>query len=231
MKQISLFIAFFISIVSCLSQNVKENFPFDEFSVSCNRTAIGTDQYTQNRFGYGAGLYITGFKKYRVNFKTGIDFNRTNQFHAKGPYLGHFNFAHDVIYHITAFSIPLNVRVNFGKKRTFFIETGISPELIGGKITGTLRIETYQTDSLGHTIITVREDKLDKNAGLAFFNFGLSGGAGIALPLNKKFDLILKSDYHFELRNLDPFNTIFNRYFRIVVGLKINYFKEEQKKE
>jgi hypothetical protein len=166
-----------------------------------------------------------------VNFKTGIDFNRTNQFHARGPYLGHFNFAQDVIYHITSFSIPLNVRVSFGKKRTFFIETGISPELTGGKITGTRRIETYQTDNKGHTIITVREDKLDEGAGLTFVNLGLSGGAGVAIPLNKKFDLILKSDYHFGLRNLDSDNTIFNRYFRIVVGLKTNYFKEEQKNE
>jgi hypothetical protein len=232
MKQISLYIFFFISILSCFSQNKKEPFPFDEFAVSCNRTAIRTDNYMEDRYGYGLAAYITGFKTYLVNFKTGIEFNRTNQFHVSGPYLSHFNFAHDVTYHINSFSIPLNVRINLGKKIKFFLETGISPELTGGNVTGTLMIETYTTDSLGHTIITIREDRLNKGIALKFFNLGLSGGAGIAIPLNQKYDLILKSDYHFGLRNLEQSSgTIFNRYFRVVVGLKINYFKEEQKPE
>ena len=76
----------------------------------------------------------------------------------------------------------------------------------------------YQSDIPGQPQTTSYE-KL--NADLYSFNFGVSLGLGLRIPI-KKHELILKPDYKLGIRNLSPFLSVFdNSYFRFSVGIRI----------
>jgi hypothetical protein len=198
----------------------KRPFPFDELTISGNRTTVG-DSYTHDRFGFGTGMYHTSLKKYPVNFIIGIEYNRTNLFKYSGGYTGHFSYQRDVTYHLNTISTPLFFRFNFGNRVKFFLETGayIDINLICS-VTGIVETDSNM-DSLGHYHYT--ESKFRQGAELKFFNCGATGGIGVSIPLNSQLDLILKSDYRYGIRNLMDSDVFFNRYLRAVVGIKWNH--------
>lgn len=200
-----------------LTLDEKKSFPFDEFTISCNRTTVG-DSYTHDRFGFGTGMYHTGLKKYSVNFIMGIEYNRTNLFKYSGGYTGHFSYQHDVTYHLNTISSPFFFRFNFGKKIKFFLEAGAYIDLnLICSVTGLTETNSGM-DSLGHYSNT--ESKFRSGAELKFFNAGATTGIGVSIPLNSKLDLIIKSDYRYGVRSLMESDDFFNRYIRAVVGLK-----------
>ena len=213
----SILIIGLICFLSKLSNGQDSNdFFFDEFNVSINRTTLQNDN-TEDRYGFGLGAYHSFMPHKKINLVFGFEYNRTSQF-KKTMYEGHFANATDLTYNLNCFSIPVGFRLNAGSKTKVFIETGGFADLvISSKRTGT--IHTYLPDE--NNQINYNETEIDEKAGLSNavgFYFGL----GIRIPISR-FELIVKPDYKFEINKLYSYqDDIFNRYFRINIGLKIN---------
>jgi len=80
------------------SDDRKKIFPINEFTFSLNRTAVA-DENTQDRFGFGIGLYYVFFNQKRCNLITGLEYNRNVQF-KKTMYAGHYGNDYNVTYKI-----------------------------------------------------------------------------------------------------------------------------------
>ena len=109
------------------SDDRKKIFPINEFTFSLNRTAVA-DENTQDRFGFGIGLYYVFFNQKRCNLITGLEYNRNVQF-KKTMYAGHYGNDYNVTYKINNFGLPVCFRVNMGQKIKFFLETGAFVDL------------------------------------------------------------------------------------------------------
>jgi hypothetical protein len=222
MKKLIFYTACIIFTLPVLAQNEKQPFPFDEFTISANKTTVA-DANTSDRFGFGAGVYHTFLKQKKINLISGVEFNNTSQFKKLGTYSSKFASSYDITYHVYSVSIPFSARFNFGKKTKFFMEAGAYIDLnFGSNMKGRIVSARSEIDSTGHYYFVVHEGQLDTGADLKFLNAGASGGIGVSIPLNSKIDLILKSDYRFGIRNLIDTDAFFNRYLRLVVGLKWN---------
>jgi len=103
--------------------------------------------------------------------------------------------------------IPVNARVNFGKKVKFFIEAGafFDPVIIEKR-----------------TFIEHEISRPEKSIYMHKPDFGISGGIGMRIPV-KKYEILIKCDYKWGMRNLFDSSNIaaFNKYWRIGVGFKI----------
>jgi hypothetical protein len=115
-----------ISIQS-FGQN-KKKFFFDEFNISINRTNLKNEN-TEDRFGFGFGIYHSFMSDKKINLIFGFEFNRTRQFKIR-MYEGHFAHSSDLTYKINCLSIPIGVRYNLGHKIKIFVEAGGYADLI-----------------------------------------------------------------------------------------------------
>jgi len=188
----------------------------DEFNVSINRSTLKDDN-TEDRYGFGLGTYHSFLPDKKINLVLGFEYNRTSQF-KKYMYEGHYASATDLIYHINCFYIPFGLRLNMGSKTKFFIETGGFADLtINSNRTGTMH--TYLPDE--NNQISYKESEIDEKIGLSN-SLGFYIGIGIRIPISR-FDLIVKPDYKFGINKLYSYqDEIFNRYFGINIGLRIN---------
>mgnify|MGYP000951970680 CR=1 FL=1 len=188
---------------------------FDEFLVSANRTVL-QDGNTEDRFGFGLGIYHSFLPEKKLNIVLGLEYNRTGQF-KKSMYDGHFANAANVTYSLNCVSIPFGLRANMGSKTKMFIEMGGFADLVVySNRTGTMH--TYLPDV--NNQINYREFEIDENARLSN-TIGAYFGVGVRIPISK-YELVVKSDYKYGITKLysDP-EEILNRYFRISIGLKI----------
>lgn len=203
-----------ISIFASGQDSVK--FFFNEFTISANRTNMKDDN-TEDRYGFGFGAYHSFFPDKIVNLIPGFEYNRTSQL-KKSIYEGHFANATDLTYTLNCISVPVGLRINIGKKTKFFAETGGYADItISSNRKGTFH--TYYPDSNYHVVY--KDYQIDQKAGL-LNSFGLYFGIGLRIPIYK-YELIIKSDYKRGLNNLDTYMAnIYNTYFRLAVGLKIN---------
>jgi len=194
----------------------KTDFFFDEFSVSANRTNIKNEN-TSDRYGFGIGAYHSFLSDKKINLIFGTEYNRTSQF-IKNMYEGHFANSTDLTYNINCISIPVGLRINIGKKIKFFIETGGYADLIiSSNRKGTMH--TYLPDANNHVVY--KDYQIDEKAGLSN-SVGVYFGIGLRIPISK-YELIIKPDYKFGLNDLYSYmDDIYNRYFRLTIGLKIN---------
>ncbi len=211
-KQVLLLIGLIFTLwVSSIAQS-NEKFPFDEFQVALNMT-----NEAEIRYGFGLGTYIPFMQERRVNLIFGLEFNRTSLF-LNSMYQGHWAHATDITYYSNCISIPMGLRVNFGKKTVVFIEPGFFGDfIISAKREGTMH--TYLPDSSNHVTYTVSE--FDEK--VKFSNtFGLYIGAGVLIPVSN-IKLIIKPEYKFGINPLQSsgMDEIPNRYFRISIGVKI----------
>ncbi len=198
-----------------LSQDKKIKFPFHEFSISANRTNVATNG-TENRNGFGLGIYRYIVSKKIINLTLGLEYNRTSQF-KKSMYAGHFYNFNNVTLKVYNISIPLLIRISTGNKFKIFAEAGSFIDIIPyAEKTGTfsgINPYTYQYSSNLKT----------ENAGLNKMNFGFSGGIGLLISASE-FDVIIKPDYikpALKLNNDTEFEDIFNNYFRIVFAIRL----------
>jgi hypothetical protein len=234
MKKISCFtvcVIFALSIfaqhkkesVDALTAHEKKSFPFDEFTISTNKTIVA-DENTKDRFGFGAGIYHVFLKQKKLNLISGVEFTNTNQFKYSGTNINKYAYSRDVTYHMNTVSIPFSVRFNMGKKTRFFFETGVYLDVnITGRMTGTIFSARQVVDSTGQYHLVGYEGRLDEHSSLKGFNGGASGGIGVSIPLSSKLDLLIKSDYRYGIRDLSDYNEdFFIRYIRAVVGIKWN---------
>jgi len=189
---------------------------FSEFVVSMNRTDL-KDQNTENGNGFGIGIFKSFLDNKKVNIIFGLEFNRTSQI-KKSMYGGQFAHSTDVIYNFNWFSIPVTTRINFGEKIKFFIEPGIFVDIpISTREKGTLHSYIPNEENQ----IEYTETEYDKKASQIGLNYGLSFGLGMIIPISK-VKLIIKPDYRLGLKTIyDYHDQIFNKYFRINIGIKI----------
>jgi hypothetical protein len=192
-----------------------DDFFFDEFHISLNRTALENSN-THDRYGFGLGIYHSFRSEKKLNIVFGLEFNRTSQF-KKHMYAGHFANATDLTYNINCISIPIGIRVNLGSKTKVFIETGGFADLvINANRTGAMH--TYIPDENNQLNYTMTE--IDEKVSLSN-SIGLHLGVGVRIPLST-YELVIKPDYKFGINKLYSYqDDIFSRYFRLNVGLKI----------
>jgi len=151
-------------------------------------------------YGFGVGVHNAFFNQNRFNLIIGLEYNALfcKDYLLEGYYKYQLQFV----------SIPVNARVNFGKKVKFFIEAGaFFDPVVYGKII-----------FLDESLISLIDD-----TGYLFKpDFGISCGVGLRIPVNK-FEIIIKSDYKLGIRGLVEFCpiAICNNYWRFAVGFKI----------
>lgn len=215
MKKTFLILLFFYLTINIFSQE-KKTFPFNELSVSINRTVL-KDNNTNDGFCFGIATYHNFLSEKRANLILGIEYNRTSQF-KKIIYESHFSNSSDLKYFINSLSIPFNLRVIFGNKVKFFLGTGIFVDLnIGAKRNGTMH--TYLPNQ--NNQIEYKEFEFEEKVRISAVNYGFSIGVGIHVPISK-FRLIINPEYKYGVNELyDGRNELFNKYIRIMLGIKI----------
>ena len=191
-------------------------FFFNEFTVSINKTDV-QDHNSNDGIGFGIGAYHTFLSDKIVNILLGFEYNRTSQF-IENMYEGHFANATNLTYFINSLSIPITARFNVGKRIKFFCETGFFLDLnIGARRKGTMH--TYLLNE--NNQIVYKEFEIDEKANISTLNYGILIGIGVKVPISR-FQLIIKPDYKFGIKALyDYQDQVYNRYFRIMIGLKI----------
>lgn len=215
MKQFIILLGLLILIGEASNGQASNVFFFDEFSASVNRTNLQNDN-TEDRYGFGLGAYHSFRSDKKLNIVFGVEYNRTSQF-KKSMYEGHFAHATDLTYTIHCISIPIGIRANWGSKTKVFIETGgFADFIISANRKG--KMHTYLPDEnnqIDNTVTDIDEKvKLSNSIGLYF-------GVGIRIPVST-YELVVKPEYKFGINKLYSYqDDIFNRYFRLNVGLKI----------
>lgn len=116
-------------------------------------------------------------------------------------------------------SFPLGFRINIGSKIRFYFEAGGFADLtIGGKYFGT--IHTYNPDENNQP--TYNESQFERKGGMPS-SFGVYCGIGIIVPISS-VELLLSPDYKTglnELKSSTSHGEFQNKYFRLVLGLRI----------
>jgi len=195
------------------------SFFFNEFSISANRTNLEGDDI-ENRIGFGIGAYHNFMSERKVNIIFGFEYNRTSYFN-KYLYYGHFSDLKDITYHINSLSIPTTARLIIGHKIKYFIDAGVFIDLhIISKMKGTMH--ELQPYPYPHPPVSTTYEFKDR-MNVDPLNVGPSFGIGLQLPVNK-FKVNIKADYkHGIIEVLDGTYgyKILNRYFRVIIGLKI----------
>lgn len=201
----------------CKTSNGQESDDFlvDEFLISVNKTNVQSVN-TEDRVGFGLGVYHSFMEDKKLNLIMGLEYNRTSQF-KKSMYEGHFAHATDITYRLNCISIPVGFRLYVGSKLKVFIESGGFADIVlYSNRTGTLH--TYSPTGTMQSLYL--ETEIDENAKLSN-SVGLYVGLGARIPI-AKYELIIKPDYKFAVNKLYSYqDDIFNRYFRINIGLKI----------
>lgn len=203
-------------IILCNSfygQDINELF-FDEASISFNRTDLKDDN-TENRNGFGLGVYHSFFAKSTINLTFGVEYNRTNQF-KHSMYQGHYAHSTDITYNLNMISFPVGVRLNIGNKIKVFAEAGGYADLVI-KSTRKGILHTYLPDQNGQ--IVYKDTPFDEKADLSNV-IGVYSGLGVRIPV-PWFELVIKTDYKYGFNDLySNRDEIYNRYWRISVGIK-----------
>ncbi|MCL2291064.1 MAG: hypothetical protein FWC34_10275 [Bacteroidetes bacterium] len=167
-----------------------------EFKVSFHIRNGGLMQ-VQDLFGFGVGISNAFFNQKRCNLIVGLEYNGL----FRQP-----SFAQEFESFYNFIGIPVNVRVNFGKKVKFFIEAGAFFE----PVVFEKRKFTEKGTIIERETIVYKPD------------FGISGGVGLRIPV-KKYEILIKSDYKWGLRSTfdRSFIASYNQYWRLAVGFKI----------
>lgn len=190
-----------------------KTFFLDEFHLSLNRTSV-KDENTEDMNGFGLGACHSFFSDKRLNIILGMEFNQTNQF-KKNMYESHFANATDLTYNLNCISIPVGLRVNTGSKIKVFLESGGFADIVISSTRKGTMINYYPLGS-----IDTKHTEINEKAGL-LNTFGVYFGLGLRIPISR-FEVVIKPEYKLGVKKLHSnYNDIFNRYFRINIGLKI----------
>jgi len=149
-------------------------------------------------YGFGLGVHNAFFNQNRCNLMIGLEYNAVFYKYSflESDYIPQLNYV----------GIPVNVRVNLGKKVKFFIEVGnfFEPIIFEKRI-----------------FFEKEKPKTEKSVYMCGPDFGFSGGIGLRIPVNK-YELLLKSDYKTGIRSLFHLpRTTSNGFLRFAVGFKM----------
>lgn len=213
-KSIIYLIAFTLPLIS-LSQEKWSILP-DEFILSGNRTFVEGE----GRFGFGAGMYHAFLKGHRLSIIPGLEYNRTACFYDY-EYNDKWSHNEDVTYHFNYLTIPIGLRVNFGKKINIFLESG-------GFVDFPLYTKTQGTNYYAFPVFD--EDSVYIESGQEVFDRKISSntsvgvyfGGGVIIP-SSKVDWIIKADYKYGLtETFEPgYNSDKSRYVRFMLGVRL----------
>ncbi|MDR2407704.1 MAG: outer membrane beta-barrel protein [Bacteroidales bacterium] len=214
MKALFVIFLLLLSILSISGQKDSVSFFFNEFNVSLNRTIVSDDN-TNDRFGFGTGIYHSMLNQKKINLIFGFEYNLSRQF-KKEVEGGRWTSFEDARYTIQTFTIPFNVRFYIWKSVKFFIDAGGFAEInFHAKTKSTKYIispNAYSKD----LIIPINEE-----INVARLNYGFTAGLGIQIPV-KKIALVIKTDYKHGFRNLlEETDYMYIRYIRLIIGLRI----------
>lgn len=185
----------------------------NEFIISMNWSKP-TESFTTDNLGFGLGAHHLFLSHHTLNLIVGIEYNFTSQFNMyiyEGPNTRTVNRT----YYFNSLSFPLGLRVNIGKKNTFFIETGFFGDvLITSRQKGTKKSQYYDEDN--NLITQTAEYNRDAN---------LSSYVGIYLAMGfkistSKFDLIIKPEARAGINELNQVG-VHSSYIRLAFGIRI----------
>lgn len=146
-----------------------------------------------------------------MNIGVGYDFTSQYKEEISG---GRNSTLEDVTCYIHNLSFPINLRINFGQKIKFFPEIGFFPNFIlYAKQKGVLR-SWAQTIEGGTNTRNVNESILK----LSYPNIGVAFGLGVKIPI-QKIALVVKADYKWILNEFYDEDNLYNRYYRLSVGI------------
>jgi hypothetical protein len=213
MKRLCIIVSLLFLTVQLFSQT-KPNFKNCEISISINRPNLNLEN-KEDRPGFGIGVNYPFFMDKKLNLVTGLEYNQSYQF-MQSLYEGHFANATDVTFTMNCISVPVALRINFGKKTVPFIETGgFADFMVHSNMNGTMH--TYIPDENNH--VDYKEFQIDEDAGLTN-SFGVYFGAGILVPVSK-YHLLLKTAYKQGLNHVYSYVDEFNcSYFSLSAGIK-----------
>ncbi|MDH4472386.1 MAG: hypothetical protein QE487_07240 [Fluviicola sp.] len=162
---------------SVIAQDVPQSRLFNEFSVSGNHSlAISNDYPLKNTFGYGASIYHSYHLDRKINPVVGIEYISTHFWMDKISD-GKTTYYTDADFYYHQLRIPFSLRFNWGKKSTFFVETGLYLSIVfSNQIIGD--INQYKNNIF---VTEPVRSKISSNPGI-----GLSMGIGVQIPLKKK---------------------------------------------
>jgi hypothetical protein len=222
MKPVILFFTALLFAVSVFGQEAerkKPKFPFEEFTLSVNRTNVAVSG-RENRFGGGAGMYHAFRIAKPLDLVLGIEYNYTSLF-LESLWNSHFNYVYDVTYHIHNIPLSLSFRVNIGKNIKYFVEVGtfVGMSCIGKN--GYEYVNEYDP-LIGPDTPTSQTKKPVKINTTVAPSFGPSFGMGIRIPM-KSIEWMVKADYRIEGFKIEgnPYE-FHNQYYRLAVGIRKN---------
>jgi len=215
MKTTILFFTAFLLAVPMFGQEketVKAPFPFDEFSISVNRTNMNASG-TENRFGGGAGFYHSSELSKQWSYVYGLEYNYTSLFveHVRTP--PNYTVEKNITFHIHTVSLmPLAFRFNMGKNIKYFLESGIPLGVSAVSKKG----EAYLINP-----VPSPENPWDykpvKPEGDMGFSGGILFGIGMLIPMNR-IEWIVKADYTVGKSQITHYETY--QYYRLGVGIR-----------
>lgn len=214
-KRLFVIFAIFLCSAQVFGQKKKVDF-FSEASASINRTSV-KDSNTENRTGFGFGVYQSFRDSQKVDILVGLEFNRTRQF-KNNMYGGSFSTYSDIEYRYSWFTIPVFARVNFGDRIKCFGSAGFFGDIpLEARAKGIVRAISYNEN--GEIVVTTAEsDRIPVDVKPTF---GGSLGFGAVFPVST-VRIVVKTNYKFNVLNISgaPMQQIRNNYFSVGVGVK-----------
>ncbi len=172
-----------------------------EFFISGNHNLVKED-----RLGLGGGINFVIRKDKPLNFLIGIDYNYRVQrvyFFSGGHSPLDYLHSGDFMTYSDFISLPtLSARYNFGKSTKLFIELGAYADMVIKSNSRNIQYDVDVNDSFGES------------------SFGITGGIGVDIPINK-YNIIIKTDYKLGVPQKTKFTDYQNTYYRLVIGLAI----------
>ena len=189
----------------------KESVGPNEFTVSVNSSLV-EDEATENRTGFGFGVFHYFEPKPFLNMIFGIEFNKVSQFKYNYFTGGHSGIYNDVTFSTYFLSTRFISRFTWGKPVKFFFDPGIQLDLpVAGEYEG-----TYNSWSPNGQTSSKKSDGYGMG-----LNINACFGLGI-LKSFKKFGMYLKPEYKIGLTKEEEFVYFRNRYLYLTLGLRLN---------
>ncbi|MDR0803202.1 hypothetical protein [Fluviicola sp.] len=214
-------LCFFVCLpfFSVFGQEKKFKDYFNEFHVSLNHGVpfylLYSGLVPEERTFFGGGLGISHvFRADRVvGARAGLELEC---FHIwdRGGFPPEFDYAvKNRHFYLTNLTIPINLRLSFGRKTRFIFELGGRFGLILFPVV-VADVGHYSSDWEGEVFV---REKRAGNVGLGIA--GLNTGIGMNVPLNEKLDLLIRPDAGANLFSLE--DTRINLYGRLCVGIHL----------
>lgn len=100
--------------------------------------------------------------------------------------------------YLTALSIPINLRINLGKRKNFHVELG---GRLGFNLYSFYEADILHYDSNSQSSYFVHERNPGGPVGFAFA--GVNSGIGYLIPLNEKLDFLIRPTLQMNIYDLD----------------------------